>query len=268
MQIFVPSIDRAELFSQCTGKFLKEAGLADITYLVVPKDQKKEYRKLNPDFNIIHIPEYFESRGIGVKRQYILDTYADEFSFQVDDDLRFYKREGNKTSPATGTDISSMFLLLESWLQEEDVALTSTGVRYMFQARGDFHENAPCIHVLGIKKSVFLENKIRFDAIPMTSDDIYVSLAVLVSGYKSRITDLYLQEGKPMNYAGGISRYRNAGVINKSVRALQQAFPKFVLYRKDIEIKNIGTVLATTIKWKKAYEYGHALRKLKGGLFK
>lgn len=266
MQIFIPSIDRAEVCAGNTGKYILAAGLASQTYIVVPKEQKRQYKALMPDFNIVHIPEYFETRGIGVKRQYILDTLAEDHSFQVDDDLRFYRREDKKTYQAKGEDILNMFRLLETWLKEEDVALTSVGVRYMFQARGEFHENNPCIHVLGIDKKIFRKHNIRFDAIPLTADDIYASLAILVHGYKSRITDLYLQEGKPMNYPGGISRYRDAEAINKSVRALQQAFPNFVKYRKNIEIENIGSVLATVIKWKKAYEYGCALRALKKGM--
>lgn len=111
----------------------------------------------------------------------------------------------------------------------------------------------------------FPKDKIDFTSLKCTQD-YFILLQLLTMGYQNAVHMRWRVRPSGTQAKGGCAVYRTIEVHNKSMRDLQERFPKFVSLRETTQ--NSGswkgmTKLAAMIQWKKAYKSSQAPEEVK-----
>lgn len=254
MELYI--FTRGREANQVTYNFLPP-NLQDRVKLVVYENEAYAY---NTFPNVYTVPSF--PKGIGYKRQYVMERATGPVIF-MDDDLTFARRREDaptRFTECTGDDMVRMFHNTNKWLKEYahgGVAMREGANRDIDQFRYNtrvcrvHYYNADVINRLGV----------RFNRLPVM-EDFDVSLQLLRMGYANCTVNGYVQNQGGSQQAGGVSVYRTPAVQEEAAHALHELHPKFVtvVEKSTKEAWGGGTRIDVRIQWKKAFQEGCKLR--------
>lgn len=248
MEIYILSKGRAH--RQTTFNNLPPFLQDRVTIAVYP-EELQDYR------NYPAIPVHCEKRGVGHKRQWLLENCPSRKLVMLDDDLVFATRrkdDPTKFREAAPDEIGSLFDDIEQMLDQ----YAHVGVS---GREGANRRTEPRItvgrmtRILGYQVDVLKVNNIRLDEMQLM-EDFNTTLRLLRAGYPNMIINYMVQNQNGSNTAGGVSEYRTMEKQSAAAEELARKHPAFVsvvekstktawggLPRKDV-----------VIQWKRAYE--------------
>lgn len=196
-------------------------------------------------------------RGVGHKRQWILDNCSSNKVVMLDDDLVFATRrkdDPTKFREAAPNEIGSLFDDIEQMLDQ----YAHVGVS---GREGANRRTEPRItvgrmtRILGYQVDVLKANNIRLDEMQLM-EDFNTTLRLLRAGYPNMIINYMVQNQNGSDTSGGVSTYRTRDKQAAAAEELARKHPAFVsvvekspktawggLPRKDV-----------VIQWKRAYD--------------
>jgi len=253
MNVYIPSRSRFE--RSLTLNELDNAYDTDKIFLVVPHDQKSEYKPLIKKHGVQLLP--CPEKGIALTRQFIGEHAGPRF-LMLDDDLRFNVRYEGPTSltRAKTEDITHMLSMCNAKLKKyAHIAVSARQGNNVLP--WPYAENKRPLRALGYQKQPFLDCEHGRVAI---MEDFDVTLQLLRAGHKNCIITCYAQDHVTTNYPGGCSDYRTRELHDKNVKKMQKLHPDFIsLVLKSntsgSAIKaGLSERLEARIKWVKAYQ--------------
>lgn len=247
------------LHKQSTLEVLtKSSELQKIVNLVVPESEFDDHDFGYGDMcSIIPIPDAV--KGIAKTRQWIIDNSKTDFLMLLDDDLQFFKRLSDNVSllSTTTEELEELFLQQLTWLSIDDIALTSISVRqYNRFVTEDYNEVTRQMTNHGINKPLFDKHGFRFDKVELM-EDFHLTLDLLTSGFKNRVSHLYSSGQPASNLSGGCSTYRTAEKQKECAEILKSAHPNFVTVVEKQNQKSGWDGMKSRhdvrVQWAKAY---------------
>lgn len=271
MHIFIPSYDRAEMVTttnQIPISYKRK------TFIVVRKNQEKEYLKANPGWNIIPCPE----KGIAKTRQWILDYCEADYAMMIDDDMQFGIRAKGKLSNCTRSQVKLLFTLLQNWLRE---GFVHVGVSQRFgnnrvlepyvdvtRMNNVYAYNVKTMRKLKKSHNVGFHWLEEQNPAATVMEDFAVTLSLFKLGYKNRVSYDFCWSQKKSGMDGGCSSYRTYDAQKESAFEIAKHFPNIAIPVKKeskVEWKGIGFKRwDLRIMWKKAFEQSKRKSKSKG----
>jgi hypothetical protein len=234
----------------------------DITYLVVPKEQRFEYDTYaGRCAGVLACPK----TGIGKTRQWILDTCKKKFILMLDDDMYFYHRiKPMDWHLATNNMQQNKDMLDELFAYMIDDEYVHVGMSTRTEASFYLCDHRTCTRVNNVHGFDVVRLKkwmetcaVRFDELKLM-EDFNVTLSLLRSGIPNKVLLDYVWNQPGSNSDGGCSTYRTATLQAKAARKLAFIHPEFV---KVVEKKVVGvtswdgmkTRTDVRIDWHKAW---------------
>ena len=267
MALYINTFGRVD--NQVTWNNLPKV-LKDNTRIVVQAreyPQWKSFEKEAPPNQLIVLPDSI--RTLSPTRQYTLECaakYGVNKMVILDDDLRFYYRPDKSKlpmKPSEDKQIIAMFKELESFL---DAGFIHAGVSAKETNRFCPHQYKDCgalFRLLAYRPKEVLATGARFDRLTIMQG-VDMSLQLISKGYNNRITFNYAHaHGKPQE-AGGVSTYRTADVIKKSMEEFVKLNHPYII-GKSKPRKNLGRMTEEEKKAFVRYKIGWQ-RALKIGL--
>jgi hypothetical protein len=230
----------------------------DITYLVVPKDQRFEYDAYaGRCAGVLACPK----NGIGKTRQWILDTCKRKYILMMDDDLYFYHRiKPMDWHLATNNMQQNKDMLDELFAYMIDDNFIHVGLATRTEASFYLCSSRCCTRVNNVHG--FNVEKLRkyapsFSELPVM-EDFNVTLSLLRAGIPNKVLLDFVWNQPGSNSDGGCSTYRTQSLQAKAARALRVLHPEFV---NVVEKKVVGvtswegmkTRTDVRIDWHKAW---------------
>ena len=252
MDIIIPTHGRAG--KQETAKRLAHAGIEFHT--VVQADEAHLFGG-----NVWVLPR--DIKTIAPTRQWILENVGGSRSIvMLDDDLVFFRRredDATKLRDITGPELAEMFLIMERQLHicaHVGIAAREGANRVTAQ----FVPNTRIMRVLGYDRNILLEDKIRFDAIPLM-EDFHVALSLLERGYPNMILNSYANNQGGSGSAGGCSLFRTKELQRECALKLKELHPQFVTVVEKETKGSFGGGIRTDVRiqWKECYKHGKSL---------
>ena len=270
MHIYIPSLNRVK--KQSTLQELPEQWLQKTT-LVVPKHQYTEY--LYVYGNIVKVLAC-PVTGIGVTRQWIMDTCPVKYLCMLNDDLRFFyysttSQNASKLQRSSKKQVGDMLEQLHLWLTKENIA--HCGVRrrnVQMETEASFIQACRMNDVYAYNVKAFTFSRARFDRLPVM-EDFDVTLTMLRAGFINRVSMHYAWDQNATNSSGGCSVYRTNAMQHEAAALLAKLHTGFVTIKKKKAWRGLEDPFRfdVTINWQAAYEsYLATKRKPSKGLFK
>lgn len=120
--IYVPSYNRP-VFASARILNTFEPAVRDRVHIVTRWEQRKEYRKANPNLNILPIPKNYEINGLASTRQFIFEHAVEnryDHIIDMDDDITYLSFLFEGVSAGTGNHYSKHSIKAD---REEDLLL-------------------------------------------------------------------------------------------------------------------------------------------------
>jgi TET-associated glycosyltransferase-like protein len=233
--IYIPSAGRGT--RQFTLQRIPPA-YRDITYLVVPKDQRFEYdAHAGRCAGVLACPK----NGIGKTRQWILDTTKRKFILLLDDDMYFYHRiKKGDWHLATNDMNQNKEMLDELFAYLIDDKFIHIGMATRTEASFYLCSYRTCTRVNNVHGFNVVEMRKHapsFAELPVM-EDFNVTLNLLRAGFPNKVLLDFVWNQPGSNADGGCSTYRTQSLQSKAAHALAALHPKFV---KVVEKKVVGT---------------------------
>lgn len=243
-----------------------------ITYILVPKEQYQNYKKVCQFGKVVPIPDCVP-HYLPSQRQWAIQhgSAGMENLFFMDDDLSFMARDSNfKLKKSDDSGMEDMLSSVKRHL-EDGVPLVGVSPRLgNNRVTDDYLENNRVSRCFALNRNIFLKNNLTFAPFePFVMEDFFVTLALLKLGYPNRIIFTHAQSDGGSNTPGGCSIYRDSDSMLKSVRFLQKTYGTDVVRLKIKSTKNSWSGDSSTfqkngkgetvrpdvvISWKKAYK--------------
>jgi len=262
--IVIPTLGR--IHNQITYNNLPDK-YKNITKFIVQHHEFEKMAELYGD-KVICLPK--EINTIAPTREWIFNNFKDSRHMVFDDDLNFTVKEPNKDlsdgAPKwiswkyTDSDFDDMFNTIDSWM-DEGIVFGGLGTTWIVPSINlwPYSENYRVMTNTFYNGPLFPVD-IKWDRVP-AAEDFDVTLQLLTSGIKNRISTKYMVNPSDTNTDGGCSVWRNIDVHNESQIKLSKLWPDFVKTKektaKSGPWKGL-TKLTTHIQFKKAYKYGVA----------
>jgi hypothetical protein len=253
--IYIPSAGRG------TRQFTLERippAYRDITFLVVPKDQRFEYDAYaGRCAGVLACPK----TGIGKTRQWILDTTKRKFILMFDDDMYFYHRiKKLDWHLATNSMDQNKEMLDELFAYLINDKFIHIGMATRTEASFYLCSYRTCTrvnNVHGFNVAAMRKHAPSFAELPVM-EDFNVTLSLLRAGFPNKVLLDFVWNQPGSNSDGGCSTYRTAKLQAKAAKQLAALHPAFV---KIVEKKVIGatswegmkTRTDVRIAWHKAW---------------
>jgi len=209
--------------------------------LVVPANELSEYKNFNPEVEVMGTPK--DIRGITPTRQWILDSFADDSIFMIDDDIksmvRCYVEAGEEEK------IIDPELVLAIVLQTEDIAKQMGAWLWGFRS---IRNPAQYISQYPIRTNGYLNtsymgllkgHNLEFDLSFSEGEDHYLNL---MNKYKNRF---HLQEQrwtfmteKNFQNLGGCAGSRTIDEMKKNTLKLRKMFGEAVTFKQATSMKH------------------------------
>lgn len=234
----------------------------DITYLVVPKEQRFEYdAHAGRCAGVLACPK----NGIGKTRQWILDTTKRKFILMFDDDMYFYHRiKKGDWHLATNSMEQNKDMLDEMFAYLIDDKYIHIGMATRTEASFYLCSYRTCtrvnnVHGFDVEKlrKAMYRMDLSFNDLPVM-EDFNVTLSLLRAGFPNKVLLDYVWNQPGSNSDGGCSTYRTQKLQAKAAKQLAERHSEFV---KVVEKKVIGstswegmkTRTDVRIAWRKAW---------------
>lgn len=253
MKIIIPTFKRVD--KQITLESIPD-NLKKITYLVVYEEEKEYLKKYN--VNLLVVPK--SVRGIGKKRQYVVEYFPKEKILFLDDDLKFYKRLDGQTKlqPIKDNNLEELYNWVKMCLEKGYgiVGCSAQGGNNRF--KGNFTYFGRIWAFYGINTEILNKHNIRYDQIEVM-EDFNVVLDLLRYGYRSIINTQFAHGQKASNQSGGCSETRTYEIQKKSAILLAEKHSPFVkvVKKQSKNWVNMEQRYDVKIYWKKAFEQGN-----------
>lgn len=256
LQIYVPS--RSRFDRSLTLEHLSPNWEGQI-FLVVPKDQRSEYKPLAasfPNVKILGCPE----DGIANTRRFIGEHAEDKF-VMFDDDLRFcYRPKKNKE---TGVDQQKPGKVRLYKAQKQQVTRMLGQIDFYLDTYAHVgvspragnqtmpmpvRECSRPLRVLAYRRHEFLRCEHGRVAI---MEDFDITLQLLTKGYKNALITTHANDQIATNMAGGCSDYRSLKLHNKNVKLMHELWPAPItrLVQKENKSATTGTAALLAKRW-------------------
>lgn len=276
MNVYIPSRSRFE--RSLTLDNLTGSCDPDKTFLVVPSDQKADYRFLAKKHGVRLLP--CPENGIAATRHFCGEHAEDKF-VMFDDDLRFsWRPDANKETgldqraknvkgmrlyPTRPKHIANMLKWIEFYL--DDYAHLGISPRAGNQSMPlPVRDCARPLRVLAYRRREFLSCE---HGRVQIMEDFDVTLQLLTRGYKNTLITRYVNDQGATNMPGGCSDYRSEKLHNRNVKLMHSMWPDFT---KIVEKENKSPAaiaaglhkrLELNVQWIKAWESSGKNRKPK-----
>jgi hypothetical protein len=232
------------------------AHIQDIVTLVVYEKERYSY---NTFPNVMTVPN--EPRGIGHKRQYVLEN-TDRPVLFLDDDLTFAVRrtdDPHRFTEAFPEDIELMLGAL-------DIGMSRYAHGGISMREGANRQTEVYLYNTRVLRvhyyNTYILNKVgaRFDRLPCM-EDFDMSLQLLRAGYSSRVINGWVHNQSGSNKHGGCSQYRTLAVQAEAAHGLKELHPDFVTVVQRPDKGGWGGGRTDVrIAWKKALKAGLSTR--------
>jgi hypothetical protein len=258
--IYIPTRGRIE--KQFTWDSLSPE-LKEIATLVCPEEEAEAHQKKGRKVFVRPI------NGLSAVRQWILENAKHRYIVMPDDDLKFYHRakaDAWNLQACNDIAINILFHRLHYNLKETYVhgGVSPRQMNNQHYPAKEI-ENSKNNAVLAIDRKILLQEKVRYDYMPLMSD-YSMTLQLFMLGYPNFIiTDYAWNQGGATGAKGGCSNYRTPALQGEVAEAMAARYPDVV----RVEIKEPKGSWGTgqeqgewkkrkdvRIQWKKAYEIG------------
>ena len=200
------------------------------------------------------------------KRQWICDNADEKFIFQMDDDLKFFRRDSQlKLKPVTPQDMHQFFGLMEKWL-EEGLAVVGCSNRFMNHALKPVYQNRLVQANYGLNLSLMRKHGIKYSDVGSIQDQ-HVPLSLIEEGYTTQFTSEWAVTPSKMSAPGGCSTYRTVDIIKQDTRLFASLHPKTVRIIEGEKVKShcVNSGITVRIDWKEAARLGTTRRAARAG---
>lgn len=244
-------------------------------FLMVREEEVAEYTEHYGDHaTIIALPKV---DGIAETRQALVEHFAGQRIWMIDDDLRLYKsfidvEKKIEIQTAHKLTEDEFYLLMERIGNLMDEGYAWGGVHLkMFPLRGynkfpqqlnSFNRSNYFYDLSVIPMSLFKFTDVTF------AEDIYQWLTLFTAGFQHiTITDFIVRLGLKSNSGGGCSTYRDISKQNKDVLFINEKFPAFtkLIHQKwelNIPNPNNEEILTVAVHTKRSRAAKAELRRL------
>ena len=205
-------------------------------------------------------------QGIGAYavRDFIMQQAKEDIVIMLDDDIMFKENIGGKFITATHSGIIDGFAKMTEKAGEYDCLFTSLGTTFFNDGSKEWNENGRNSHSFFINRAAAERVGATFIGVP-TCEDTYFTLLGLTRGLKNYIY-LDLCATSPANLKGGEALSGDRAERHEAaVKVLKEKFPEFVTVRQNKNkehMRNIGTPMDISVRWKKAYSHRPSSRGL------
>jgi len=261
LYIYIPT--RGRLEKQATLKKIPEKWIPYTRLVVGEEEADSHIEKYGKELIMISPIE-----GLSAKRQWIMENAHSRYLLFLDDDLRFYTRNGNTSIASTEDDMNDLFNLIFYWISDLKYAhagLSSKSHQFHYicetkeeQNPKNYIEIGKMWAAYGYNVDIFEKENIKFDRLPLMQD-FDVTLSLLERGYPNRITYKYAHDqvggsGSP----GGCAFYRTNKLMKETAYKLEKLHPgvvDVVLKTSKTKWKGLSsnTRVDVNIHWKNAY---------------
>jgi hypothetical protein len=257
MKVYIPTLGRPQ--HQHTFSALICVRSADVVLVVAP-EERAEYKKFNPDANIIATPKGVQGH-IGRVREWIIAkhmvTSDDPRLVMMDDDLVFSRRrvdDPTKATAATVNDLQLMLKCLEGTLKSvahAGIIAREGANRY---ADDGALECTRMMRVLGYNTAK-LPHDIAFGRVQFM-EDFDVTLQLLRAGLRNVVHCEWWHNQGGSNLPGGCATSRTMEAHAAAAHALRALHPDFVkvVQKQTKTAWGGGERTDVKIAWKKAYQ--------------
>jgi len=251
MKIIIPTYKRVE--NQVTLKSIPK-DLLNLTYLVCYEEEEGALKKYN--VNLIVVPKNI--RGIGLKRQYIVDYFKEENILFIDDDLNFLKRLNGQQKLEKIDNITELYNWVSMCLDKGFGIVGCSAQAGNNRFKNNFTYFGRIWAFYGINTKILNKHNIRYDQIEVM-EDFNVVLDLLRYGYRSIINTEFAHNQKASNQSGGCSETRTFEIQKRSALLLAEKHKPFVkvVKKKSKNWVNMEERYDVKIYWKKAFEQGN-----------
>lgn len=241
---YIPSCGRANVTQMTLQAFLE----ADVPVsLVVPSSERRAYE----NHRVPVIP--CRRKGIAATRQFILEQCPTPYVAMFDDDMYFYRRPSFKSTKLVRCGLRPVLRECERLLEKGFEAVGVSARQNNWSVTKAVISPARIFNVHFYLCDALLENKIRFDAVPVM-EDMHVNLSLLEKGFENAVTYKYAWNQRGSNAAGGCSTYRTAEVQDKAARRLKELHPHCItVVKKKAQWAGMEERTDVRIAWRKAY---------------
>lgn len=256
MKIFIPTFRRVA--RQHTFHALSPLLRKSVVF-VIYKEEEKQFHELYPNTELLVCPA--RVRGVGRKRQFIVDTAGDECFVMMDDDLSFASRrldDPSKFQEATAQDLHAMMARMRALLRTHahvGILAREGGNRVM----QDTVYAVRMMRVLAYNgRMLRAAGGVDFTRLPFMTD-FDVTLQLLRKGLPNAVIAEFVQDQRGgSNATGGCSEYRTLTDQGESAIALKNLHSDFVklVLKTTKGAWGGGTRTDVQISWKKALRSG------------
>lgn len=198
-----------------------------------------------------------KERGVGHKRQYLVNQCKSNHILMLDDDLVFANRrldEPEKFCYATPESLEALFADIDESLGE----YAHVGVSGREGANRDIRvvkKVGRMTRVLGYQVDVLKANNVRFDEMQLM-EDFNVTLRLLRLGLPNLILNYMVQNQNGSDTSGGVSTYRTKEKQAGAAEELARRHPGFVkvVEKTTKSAWGGGTRKDVIVQWGKAYD--------------
>lgn len=261
MDIIIPTLGRKG--HQETLNQLWCAGLRPVVVVQQEEYEEDAYwrdiKNVYSGISVAVLPGRIET--IAPTRQWILENVGSSRTLvMLDDDLTFYKRrddEPEKLRDITNDELKVAFGQLEIQLTLEGYAHAGFAAREGANRNtARYLENTRIMRVLGYRRDILLQEKLRFDEMEVM-EDFHVALSLLERGYPNVILNDYAHNQAGSGKAGGCSTFRTPEMQARNAHLLAKLHPHAQAVQRVTKGSfGGGERTDVRIQWKKAYDSG------------
>lgn len=256
MQIVIPTLGRVGRIQ--TLNYIP-VRWHDKTTIVCPPEEVFAHRKDWPLVKVLPEPKKVIGKGIGPKRQYIVNHFSKVVDkiLMLDDDMHFYVRKDPSAwnlRYCEQRDMSKLLAHIKYKLGQHTLVGLSVrqGNNHFYPAEAVKAVRQFGVHGINLKKFNGLGLQFDYPGVEVM-EDFCMLLHLLTSGEPNYVITNFAWGQSVANQDGGCSTYRTLKIQNQSANNLASMFPKFVkVVEKKTKWEGMETRLDVTVQWKKA----------------
>lgn len=198
-----------------------------------------------------------KERGVGFKRQWLIEQCKRNKILMLDDDLTYARRRQDEPEKFTGAEpleVEELFADLEKHLGEyAHVGVSSReGGNYK---TADYLTIGRSMRILGYQIDVLKAQGLRLDEMQLM-EDFNTTLTLLRAGYPNLIVNWMVHNQAGSNTSGGVSTYRTLQRQAEAAHELARRHPHYVaVVEKETKAAWGGGIRTDVrVQWRKAYE--------------
>ena len=211
----------------CVPSYKRPENVEVLSYLpsakiYVSESEYPEYKKHNPDANIVAVPDEFQGNVCRIRNK-ILDEEKGNAVCIVDDDLQFLGYFENREVHKLETEKDVMDFLYSYTVLSLDMGVKLWGIN-VNPGKQNYREYTPfsLTSYIGSPFSVHVDSDLRYDERFSLKEDYDLTLQHLNKYRKVLRVNKYFYQVRQMEQEGGCASYRNLDKETKQLQDLQK----------------------------------------------